>query len=213
MILSISFLVNAAYLSIFYFMDPVAGISERFWERHSIIPFPGWVFYFTAAYYAGKNFDQVKGWLQKNIVWVTAGGAGLLMFLVFNHRAGIVTDVSSKRVDLLLYTCVVMALLYYVFTKIKPFPKWAVLISNYSFSIYLIHFMILRAIRKLTDQSVDMNLAVYTLLLFFVGVIGSIVIAYMMNKLPFGSYVVGKVNRIKYTPPVQREELQKPKAS
>lgn len=78
--------------------------------------------------------------------WVVYGAAiasGALVVTV--SYVGEIGMISSKRPDIMLYSTSMIFLCFHLFSKMKHVPKIMMFISNYSFSIYLLHayFMII----------------------------------------------------------------------
>src|SRR5690625_7673861 len=76
-------------------------------------------------------------------------------------------DQSSNRVDMLLFASSMIFLVMYVSSKIKQPPKIVMLISNYSFSIFLINpffFLLLLHLKPPTF----LNVLSYSVLAFIV---------------------------------------------
>lgn len=193
-ILPVSLIVNVLYLSFFKFVQPIQAIPfhDYIWERGYWLLAIGWIFYFTLGYYIGKDFEAFKLWLNRN-------GKIILLFAVVAYcmvvglkLVGILPDSSSKRPDIPIYTTAIICLIFYLTGKIKLAPSFIVLISNYSFNIYLLHMMFLYTIKPLPH----MNMITYTLYLLILSITGSIILATVINKLPFGKYLVGNILKI-----------------
>lgn len=211
LMIALSLFVNMFYLSIYnfgWFYDISLILNLRDYYK---LPFLGWIFYFTVAYYAGKHIDAFLGFIQKYKYYIVAGAVltGMIPLLMRLNR--IYSVVSSKRFDIVLYTFFIFCILYLIARKWKKTPTIVMWISSSSYGIYLLHplfqyntFDILQSMPFYT------NFGVHILLLFFIGVGGPILLTYLLNKIPYGALVVGKFNI-----PKQRSETsnQKLKAS
>ncbi|MCY8720198.1 acyltransferase family protein [Bacillus sp. S10C12M] len=194
-VLSISFVVTAAYLSYFAVVSPASAPAPEegggfpfFW-----VPFAGWLFYFCLAYYCGKEYKRFLTLLNQ-YRWVVYGAAiasGALVVTV--SYVGEIGMISSKRPDIMLYSTSMIFLCFHLFSKIKHVPKIMMFISNYSFSIYLLHayFMIIGYVLLLNMPEIPAVPAV--LLLFAVCTAGPILTSWALNKCKYGYLFVGKV--------------------
>jgi membrane-bound acyltransferase YfiQ involved in biofilm formation len=194
-ILIVSFIINFGYLSFFNFVPPFGfSWADFFWNRTSWIPFPGWIFYFTLGYYCGLHYMTIMKFLRERRVLVLSMPIILTILLILLKAIGFPKVPTSKAITYLFYTPSIIAMLFYLTHFIKKFPKSITLISDYSFSIYLLHYSVLFGVNHLLYLwGIRMNVSLYIPLLFSVGLYGSIVIAYLINLFPQGKYVVGSI--------------------
>lgn len=194
-VLAASLLINAAYLGYFSFVrtfdDPYSEY-QVWW-----LPFLGWIFYFSSGYYCGRYFDQVKGFLISYRRWIWAGTAFLACAMLFLHHSGVITIMSSKRIDVLLYAIGMIFSLFAVAVQIKSVPRLLVTISQYSFSIYLLHIFFLMCVSKAFSLLFPaLHQPVLLLAALFVGgVCLSWGGAYLLQKLPLSEYLIGKLGK------------------
>lgn len=65
-VMATALLINLLYLGFFNFVKPYpTEIGIYIWEKFYWIPFFGWLFYFTLAYYCGRNFTLFINHLNK----------------------------------------------------------------------------------------------------------------------------------------------------
>ncbi|WP_176541140.1 MULTISPECIES: acyltransferase family protein [unclassified Bacillus (in: firmicutes)] len=188
-------LINLLYLGFFNFVKPYpTEIGVYIWEKLYWIPFFGWLFYFTLAYYCGRNFLYFIGFLNKysKMVIVSPIIIGLICLSLYHSK--LIYSISSKRVDMIFFTTSMILLIYYIATKISIVPKFFVWISQYSFGIYLIHPVFLAlmhvAFRKLSNEIQPLLL---TGLYFICSLLLSIACTFVLNKIPYGYYFAGKI--------------------
>ncbi len=112
--------------------------------------------------------------------------------------------ISSKRPDIMLYSTSMIFLCFHLFSKMKHVPKIIMFISNYSFSIYLLHayFMIIGYVLLLNMPGIPAVPAV--LLLFAVCTAGPILTSWALNKFKYGYLFVGKI----YQPKQKKATLE-----
>ncbi|MFE4142784.1 acyltransferase family protein [Peribacillus sp. YIM B13472] len=194
-VLPITFIINGAFLAFFNFVPPMEFIphSEYVWTRLSWMPFVGWIFYFSLGYYSGKNIQYFKSFIQKYKIYLFIGTFISIIVVLTSQFLGLPNLVSSKRVDILIFTTLLVLSLFYLSSKIKKVPSVIFLISNYSFNIYLLHKIFMTYLERLPIN----NIAIYILLLFLISLGASISLAKIINKLPFGKYIVGNTATFK----------------
>lgn len=210
-VLVVSFVVNAAYLAFFNFVDPPdIPMGHYIWHRLSWLPFLGWIFYFFFGYYAGRKFEGFKQWVlrKKGSVVLLWGCSGLLVLSL--TRAQVLVETSSKRVDVFLFTNAMILFLFLVAFHLTKIPAWLIVISQYSFGIYLLHpfFQSITAKMMRLGQIPILSDNPYILALFFLllGLLLPIVTVYLLNRIPFGFYVAGKVG----VRPAKRKQNENP---
>lgn len=192
--------VNFMYLAVFNFFDPFKYLSflpylEVEWNVLNKMPFPAWIAYFVVAYYCGKNYEQFLLMLQRLRYLLPSVCILTLGILLASQWFGLITEVHSKRVDVILYTLSVAFLLFYIANKIKNMPKIVIFISRYSFGIYLLHPLFIILLKNIFIKSID-DLSVFTVIIttFLFSTICSICATYLLNKWKFGPYLVGQVH-------------------
>ncbi|MFC3884655.1 acyltransferase family protein [Bacillus songklensis] len=190
-----AFVVNAAYLAFFNFNDPQNyGMDPDTWTRLTNLPFLAWLFYFVAGYYAGRYFGQFKQFVIKTRKWhlpFLVGSAALV--LVLYHTEALVA-VGSKRFDIILLTTAVMVIMFSTAFRLKRIPPELVVVSQYSFGIYLLHpFFQLVIARNIKNFTTTDNMFVLISIFFGLGVLLPMAVTNLLNRIPYGQYIVGKV--------------------
>ncbi len=194
-VLSVSFVITVVYLGFFNLMPPPDGqLAAYIWERGYWMPFTGWLFYFSLAYYCGRNYQRFLRGLERYKWWIVAAlplTAGLIVY----NNAYSSFGFGSKRVDMIGFTVVMILLLFLLFRGVKRIPPLVTLISQYSFGIYLVHWFFLdmmdRAVERFGIQLGYLEIP----LLFVAGIACCIVTIWVFNHVvPFGQYVVGRIN-------------------
>ncbi|MGE5700932.1 MAG: acyltransferase family protein [Clostridia bacterium] len=195
MLLLSAFLINTLYLAFFNFTDPITTpVGAYIWERGYRLPFFGWIFYFMLAYYCGTRLRTLYStlhrfrWRLTGTVLVTAG------MLVINTYFDVISVISSKRVDMVLFCSAFVLWLLYVASRLKHISNVLIKISQYSFGIYLVHPLVftvlyfgLRQFPWLRDNPVGV------VLLFSVGLPLSMLAVYVVNRIPWGAFVIGRI--------------------
>ncbi|MDQ0482534.1 acyltransferase family protein [Guptibacillus hwajinpoensis] len=194
-VLPVAFLITSAYLGFFNFVPPIqTPVGEYIWAKLYWIPFFGWLFYFTLAYYCGRYYPEFVALLQKHSKFVLAGPVVTGSLCVYLFQIDVFGKISSKQIDLVFFTTSMIFFIYYVGMSIKRVPDFFVFISQYAFGIYLFHPLFMAFIYiglSLIPLSLPalIQVAIYAV----VSVILSVIATFIMNKIPLGHYVSGKI--------------------
>ncbi|SFE12566.1 Membrane-bound acyltransferase YfiQ, involved in biofilm formation [Paenibacillus algorifonticola] len=187
-----SFVLNFGYLA--YFSATTApgssAVATYIWERGYWLLAVGWIFYFTLAYYAGKHFEQVKRFISQQGVWLFAIIPVCFIAVMGFQQQGIFTIISSKRPDMMLYTIAMIGLILYLSGKTRSVPRLIMLISKYSFSLYLLHMIVMKLLLQFLPKT---NFAVSFVVCYVGSIAVSTVIANLFNRFSFGKYLVGNL--------------------
>ena len=81
--------------------------------------------------------------------------------MVCNYLFGILTLVDSKRFDTPIYVTMVILLFFLIASYFKYVPRFIIFISNYSFSIYLIHYFFVHRLERARSSVVKHPIYVY----------------------------------------------------
>jgi len=192
-VIGVSLVINIVYLGFFNIVDPIPTVLGQYvWSWFYWIPFFGWVFYFTVAYYSGLYFTVFTQGLAKYSKWILTAPMIFALVSIALFMNGFYPVISSKKVDMVFFTSSMILFIYLVSMKINNVPKIIVKISQYSFGIYLFHpfFMaVISIIGPLNDIP-----GIGKLIIYFVGSIYlSIIGTYVINQIPYGYYFIGKI--------------------
>lgn len=195
LVLPIAFLITSIYLGFFNFVPPVqTPIGEYIWAKLYWIPFLGWLFYFTLAYYCGRYFSEFVSLLKNNSKIVLAAPFMTGSLCVYLYQADIFGKISSKQIDMVLFTTSMIFFIYYVGMSLKRVPQFFVTISQYSFGIYLWHPLFMAFIYiGLSLLPMDLPAVVSVAVYAVVSVALSVIATYVLNKVPYGHYLSGKI--------------------
>ncbi|MDR6226209.1 acyltransferase family protein [Desmospora profundinema] len=185
-VLTVSFAVNFLYLSL-------PAVPLPFGIAH-YIPFVAWIFYFTVSYYIGRNLSAFRRGVERYRILIFAGVVLSLGALLYLKGFGIVFSTSSKRPDVMIYTVFILCFLFWIGMKMKEIPRWMLEVGRFSFGIYLLHPLVQHRMIK-TWLPLDLPIFVYAVILFMAGVLIPIALTWLMNQLPLGAFVVGKLGK------------------
>lgn len=197
-IILMSLIINIAYLAIFNFTEPPSNNEKiiHFWAKGHWIPFIGWIFYFSLAFYCGLYYEHFVTILKKNkniVISSTIVFALLTIWLTIGEWI----PLSSKSITMVFFTTGMIGLLYLIAIKIKTMPKILIDINNYSFSIYLLNtFYINITYTVLILLGIDFS--IFNVFIYFTcSIMASMLTAYLINLSTYGKYLVGRVNIVK----------------
>jgi membrane-bound acyltransferase YfiQ involved in biofilm formation len=194
-VLIISFAINVAYLGFFNLTQPAdTAVANYIWDKMYWIFCPGWIFYFSAAYYLGRNEAWFREKLKKFrlVVYVLPVLTGALVLFV--NEQGWITAHSSKRIDMLLFASSMILFLFTIAASMRKVPRVLEWCSRYSFGIYLLHPLLLAIFVKLPSSFGLQNLGLFSVLLqFALCVVGSAIVMNIANRIPGGAYIFGRV--------------------
>lgn len=209
-ILTASLFIQAGYLLIFNLVPaPNGTVWSYVWGQLSWLPFAGWLFYFTVAYYCGRDYSRFRAWLERYGVWTIPATllCGAIVAVVF--LTGIVTTASSKRFDMILFTLSLSFFICYAVLRTRFVPNALVAVSRYSFGIYLLHplFFGLLAVPIGMFQA-SLSPVIQLLLYISLGLAASILTTRLLNRTRWGGYLVGKLGLGRSKP--EREQPDRP---
>jgi membrane-bound acyltransferase YfiQ involved in biofilm formation len=199
LVLGVSLVVNLAYLGFFNFTDPMNfPYAAYIWSKLYWVPCLGWLFYFTLAYYCGRNYEAFKAGVRRRGLWIIAFLLVSSIVPLYLLQQGIIKDISSKRVDMLFFTVAMSLFLFYIGLWLKEIPRWILTISRYSFGIYLFHPLYLAAMVLIVRKVPLLSGSIPGVIVMFVGsTVGSILTLHVLNKWSWGPYFAGKVGKAK----------------
>src|SRR5690606_13023008 len=142
----------------------------------------------------GKKITELKHFLAKYKKYILLGLVITIAIVLYSTFSELLTIVSSKRIDILLLTTLMILFLFFISDKIKNVPPVVMVISNYSFNIYLLHKIVMKLLENLNFSSA----AIHIIILFSISIIASVVIAKALNfVLPISKYIIGNTYNFK----------------
>ncbi|MGN4126112.1 acyltransferase family protein [Lysinibacillus sphaericus] len=196
-----AFLINFGYLAFFNFLDLYEYFSylpyaELEWSVLNRMPFPAWIAYFVTAYYCGRDYEVFLSWLHRFRYQLFVVFLFTLSSLLAIQFWGFITEIHSKRIDVILYTLSVAFLLFFIASKLQRMPSFMIFISRYSFGIYLLHPLFNILVKGFLSPYVE-KLSIFSVvgISFFISTSCSIGVTYILNKWKFGAYLVGQVHQ------------------
>lgn len=199
-IISLSLIINVAYLAIFNFIDAPSDNSlvAYFWKDGYFKLFFAWTFYFGLAYVIGRNYEKSINLLKKykNILYIMIP-ISLLVIIINNIYFEF--GFGSKRFDMLMLTSVAVLLFFLKFHDTKIVPFWIDVLSRYSFGIYLFHYFFLHVIR-VALRVIGIDFGYGNIVILFIGsVIGCLIVVDITSRIPYGEFILGKVKRVNWS--------------
>lgn len=192
----LSFIVNFFFLYYTNFAPHIDNpIMHWYYENKiSTILVAGWIFYFVVAYYCGTHIHTFQRLLEKYRIWIFSGTVVNLAVILYLVNNNILAGISSKRVDMVLYTVFMFFTLYYIATKMKKIPHWMMVVSQTSYAIYLLHPLFqVNLLRNMILKDLNLNFGIYIAILTIIGILGPAGVAILLNRWKYGALIVGKV--------------------
>ncbi|WP_233531687.1 acyltransferase family protein [Paenibacillus alkalitolerans] len=194
--MSVCFLINFAYLAFFNFVPPMEFLGENvanyLWYTASIVPFIGWVFYFILGYYCGKYYEKFIQVLNNHQLLVCTAPVVITLAMIALKAMDIPQVNTSKAVTYLFLVPSVIFFIFFISNKMKSIPNIIATISDHSFGIYLTHSVLMRGFRELySPYAANVNPLITLMVIYISCVSGAMLISYLLNKVPFGKYIVG----------------------
>ncbi|WP_444685752.1 acyltransferase family protein [Alkalicoccus luteus] len=204
-VLGCSLVISALYLLFFNLTEPPAGaVAEYIWQRGYWLPFIGWLFYFTLGFYAGIYYDQLKQRLDEHRWLIRILPVFSILLLIVLVRTDTILVVSSKRIDMLLYTTAMIFLIFYLARFTEKAPPPVLWISRYSFNIYLLHNLFLLHAPPIPG----LPPLVYAATALTAALLLSITAAAILAKLPGSDYIIGKQLPVPHDKAAKKERLR-----
>nr|WP_263314600.1 acyltransferase family protein [Mammaliicoccus sp. Marseille-Q6498] len=189
-----SLIVTSLYWAMRTFIDaPDAVYLNWMWQREGWMIFTGWLSYFLLGFYTGYHYEAFMRNIKHYTPHILIGTVLVTLITLTNYLTGWLTLVDSKRIDTPIYVTMIILAFFLLSSYTKYVPRFFIFISNYSFSIYLIHYFIVHRLGQLHDHPLFNVLFTFTLTIVF-----SICIAYIFNLFKFGKYIVGGIGKVSY---------------
>lgn len=151
-----------------------------------------WLFYFVAGFYIGQYYDQLMAFFMKR-VWLPIALTVLTFgIIMYNYWELGYTRVESERYDILLYAVSVFFMLVVLIRKYEFYSKPLMMLSNFSFFIYLTHKIILPYLGNLT-LSFGENFFIYVTIMTFLTLSTSIGWAFLYYQFKPTRLFTGKI--------------------
>lgn len=189
-----SLMINVIYLVFFAFAPApdIAGI-EYFWMKGYFMLFPAWLFYFTFGYYLGSNFHKIQKTFKKYLPLYILSFLVFTVILIAFKYLGIINSVSSKRIDILLFTASFVLVILALFNGVKKVPKFIGFINKYSFNIYLIHTLPMNLLKSKFTNIFWIDV----FLVFLISLAFSIIISKILHLNKYGYLIIGKPLKVR----------------
>jgi membrane-bound acyltransferase YfiQ involved in biofilm formation len=197
-----SFVINISYLAIFNLIaaPSKAGFIAFLWEGGYWVPCVGWLFYFSLAYYCGRNYTQFIVKLKDHSYLVLTAPMLAIALILYDNTFHVL-PYDSKRMDMVVFTVTMILALFLITSQLQKQPAILIFVSRYSFGVYLLHFFFIRATTKALN-ALGLNPGyLEAVILFISAVIASITVVHVLNKFPLGNYIVGGIRSTKTIEP------------
>lgn len=143
-----------------------------------------WLFYFIVAFYFGQYYERIVSYLNDK-VWIPIIAVITTYLIVINNVINHgYTTVASDRYDMLLYSVSVFFLLIILIRKFNYNSSSLLMLSHFSYFIYLSHRLILPYLVELSQTFGD-NFFSYIIIMTFLAISTSMgwAILFYQNRL------------------------------
>lgn len=196
-ILSAALVVQILFMVSVHALRSFSEPGDRSWfvlSGHRIF-LPAWVFYFYAGHFFGQNRDVMLQKFGKNIsyaAFAVLASLGLSYFVSWKFK----TPLSSRRFDVVFYSTSVFALLIVLSQRFGKPNRFFSEVAAHSFGIFLWHYFFIIGISAIL-QLVGLPHPILVAIILFIGSLsGSVLMVKLLNALPFGHFISGRVNRV-----------------
>lgn len=204
----ISFVISFAHVYCYVHMEAYQNFilnEYPLWYKTHIFT---WLFYFIVAFYIGQYYEQLVTFLI-NKIWVpilmTIASYGVI---VFNYKVMDYGRISSERYDMFLFSVSVFFLLVALIRKFSFDNHTLVMISNFSFFIYLTHMIFLPYFVKLSMTFGD-HFFSYVISMAFLTVASCIGVAFLLYQSKLTRHFTGKIKYLEPAVPKQKVERER----
>lgn len=184
-------LLSMGYWLLFNLYVPSLPPSRYSWDVLLRVPFVGWLFYFTIAFYAGKNMHQFRLFIYRyrKYMYLTLVITFCVVHILFQN--GTIHSVSSARYDVVLYTVFIFIGLFLFFQYWNDTPYYLKWICSCSYGIYLLHPLVHKYV-ALYISRFHLSTLCYVVIMQIVGIGIPIGIVLLSHKYWWGKYFIGK---------------------
>ena len=148
-----------------------------------------WIFYFMLGGLFAYYWNDITNWLKNNINLNICLGLIVIVFSVYEYNTFVMY--SSTRISNLLFIPVIFMFLastYFALENSDMIRKLFVNLGNLSMGIYLVHPLVILFLDGHIPIIFDRTR--YVLVAYIITVLLSILIVKIIQRLPFGSYIV-----------------------
>lgn len=190
-----SLIISMSYWAFFNFVPQFnLPFKAYIYNRFYMLPFIGWIFYFALAYYCGRQYRETIRLLNKYRYWVWTAAAATSAWMIVNFTSGIITAVSSKRLDMVLFVASMVFLVLQLSSKLKRIPSFWVRISQISFGLFLIHPIFFGILERGLKPVIDISeTPIGVIVNFVIGMLLSAWAVLFANRFRWGAYLVGRI--------------------
>ena len=174
--------------------------SEEFYKTYELelrISATIWLMYFVFAYFVGRYYHVLAPWLLKAryVLLVAVGGS---LYYLYDRFETLNVIVESRTIYLV-PTVITLTLAILAWGQLVPKLQSVDLISRYAFAIYLGHWQVMVHIAEPIVLAFEATYIRIPLILS-ISIAVSIIFAYVLQFIPGGAFVVGKIKKQRKKP-------------
>lgn len=184
-------LLSMGYWLLFDVYVPNLPASRYSWDVLLRVPFLGWLFYFTIAFYAGKNIHTFRLFIYRyrKYLYLTLFITFCMIHILFQN--GTIHMVSSARYDVVPYTVFIFIGLFLFSQYWSDTPYYIQWICSCSYGIYLLHPLVQKYVAIYISRF-HLSTLCYVVIIQILGIGIPIGIVRLCHKYWWGKYLVGK---------------------
>lgn len=201
----ISFLHVYSYVHVSVYQDFVLT-DYPFWYKTHILT---WLFYFVVAFYIGQYYEQLIAFLIKQLWLPLLAVVGSYGVIAYNYSFLDYGRISSERYDMYLFAVSVFLFLVSFIRKFRLDNRTLMMISNFSFFIYLTHMIFLPYFVRLSLSFGD-SFFTYVPSLAFLTVGSCIGVAFLLYQPKFTRNFTGKIAYLEPDVKPKKEKTMQP---
>lgn len=188
----LSFIISFTHIFLFEnniaYKNGILTYYPLFYRTNLLI----WLFYFVVAFYIGRYYVVICNFL-KNKIWLPLIAViGSYLYLMYNVIQRDYVIVASERYDILIYTISVFFLVLILCRKYKYDNGTLIMISQFSYFIYLTHMLVLVHLGPMVLQF-GHNFFLYILSVAFFTLSTSIGWAWLFYYNKYTRHFTGKI--------------------
>ncbi|WP_053218140.1 acyltransferase [Virgibacillus senegalensis] len=185
------FLTLVAFFTNYFFIESPFdfgsdSLNSFFQDRASLFY---WMFFFLLGGLLVHYWSSLVEWIEKNAIFCAVLGLVVTLFAIYEYKTfGFYSSTRLLNMFNLPVLFISLTGVYFILGRWKKMRNYFVQLGNLSMGIYLVHPLVIHVIRTNIPEVLDRTRWIPLSFIFTVAI--SIIIVKLINKLPFGQYIV-----------------------
>ncbi|MBX0313271.1 acyltransferase family protein [Planococcus glaciei] len=184
----VSLLHSYSYFHVGAYQEFTLSYYPLFFRTHILF----WLFYFVAGFYVGLYYEKIMDFLINKVWMLELATVASFAFIINVYQKMNYVTIASERFDMIPYTISIFLLLLVAFRKYQFYNETMMVISNFSFFIYLTHLIILPYFVHLTLDFGE-NILIFNTVLCFLTIASCMGGAFLFYQNRFTRYITGRI--------------------